>query len=714
MKNLNLLFILFAFAINANAQNTISFDSTWATNGRYQSFYPGSDNGIFEGVLQLDGKLVTVGVNGSPTIGFVTRFNTNGSLDNTFGNGGISTINNTSGNEFILKSIALQNNNNIIVGGIEDDGMGEYFKIKIYSLNSSGVVSTTFGNNAGLVNYAVPNHSINLNGIKVQSDNKILVGYTITDTANYTSLGRMLRLTPSGIIDSSYGVNGISSLNILPSIISSTQNAFVLTSADKVVSVYNYEEQINSGYGLSRLKSNGTIDSTFGVNGNKLIPFGTTFNVGQQLVLDSFENIFVGGFGVDGSFSNFDVYIEAFTANGNSLNTFGINGVVTKDINGMMDLNVSKMAVDSNNNLYCTVVSMDTTGFNGPVQHLLKFSNTGINNPSFGTNGAFLLTDYAGVTDDLVKGLLVIQSDNKIITGGFGIDNFAYGIVDRYKPSFASPIVYTLQVNAPNGGELWQVNTSHPITWTTNVAGGSVSISYSTNNGTSWNNITTTAPNNGSHNWTIPATLSTNCLVSVKSNSQITAADTSNALFSIIPATVYTLQVTSPNGAELWFTGSNQNINWNTNVTGGNVKINYTIDNGLNWLPITNSTTNNGTYNWTLPNTASALCKVTVSSLSQLAATDTSNNTFRIEYPSSIHSSTKKSFTLSPNPADKVVTINIEGAYNLIVIDGLGRVVKTQSMTDNKLDVSDLKTGIYTLIIKNKDLYNTGKLMIKH
>jgi uncharacterized delta-60 repeat protein len=713
MKNLILLFVFIVLALNVAAQNSISFDSTWATNGRYQSFYPNSDNGIFEGILQPDGKLIAIGVNGSPATGFVTRFNLNGSLDNTFGVAGIATINNVTGNDFILKSIALQNTNNMIVGGIEDDGMG-YFNIKLYNLNSSGVVSTSFNNNTGLFNYSVPNHAINLNGLHVQSDNKILVGYTITDTFNYSILGQMLRLMPNGVIDSSYGVNGIASLYNSSSPTNITQNAFVLTASDKVISVYTYEDQINGGYGLSRLKTNGTLDSTFGVNGIKLVPWGNSFNVGQQLVLDSFENIYVGGFSVDNNFTSFDVYLQAFTNNGNSLNTFGTNGILTKDIDGLMDISVSKMAVDTNNNIYCTVVSQDTTGFNEPVQHLLKFSNTGINNPSFGTNGAYLLNDYSGATDDIFKSLLVVQKDNKVITGGFGFINSAYGIVDRYKPSFAIPVVYTLQVNAPNGGELWQVNSSHPITWTTNVIGGSVSINYSTNNGVSWNSITTNAPNNGSHNWTIPATLSTNCLVLVKSNSQITAADTSNANFSITPATVYTLQVTSPNGAELWYTGSNQNITWNTNVSGGNVKINYTIDNGLSWLPITNSATNSGTYNWTLPNTASALCKVAVSSVSQPTATDTSNNTFRIEYPSSIHSSTKKTFTLSPNPADKIVTINIEGTYNLIVIDGLGRVVKTQSMTHKNLDVSNLKSGIYTLIIKNKDLYSTGKLMIKH
>jgi hypothetical protein len=74
------------------------------------------------------------------------------------------------------------------------------------------------------------------------------------------------------------------------------------------------------------------------------------------------------------------------------------------------------------------------------------------------------------------------------------------------------------------------------------------------------------------------------------------------------------LVVTSPNGGENWCGGKSQEITWNSEgFFGYSVKIDYSTNAGTSWLPIVDSTQNDGTYTWTVPGTLSDSCLVKVS-----------------------------------------------------------------------------------------------------
>jgi len=95
-----------------------------------------------------------------------------------------------------------------------------------------------------------------------------------------------------------------------------------------------------------------------------------------------------------------------------------------------------------------------------------------------------------------------------------------------------------------------------------------------------------------------------------------------------------TVTVGSPNGGENWQIGTAQNITWtSSNIT--NVKIEYTTNNGTNWITIISSVpATPATYLWTIPNTPSTQCKVRISDASDGSPSDESNNTFTISPPS--------------------------------------------------------------------------------
>jgi len=188
----------------------------------------------------------------------------------------------------------------------------------------------------------------------------------------------------------------------------------------------------------------------------------------------------------------------------------------------------------------------------------------------------------------------------------------------------------SITVTAPNGAESWTINSSRNITWTSSGTVGNVKIQYSSNNGSSWSTVTSSTSNDGSFTWTVPNSASAQCKIKISEASDGSPSDASNAVFSIITSTTPTIAVTSPNGGESWVTSSAHNITWSTTNAVGNVKIEYSTNNGSNWTVIVASTPNDATHPWTLPATTSSTCLVRVSEASDSSPTDTSNAVFSI------------------------------------------------------------------------------------
>lgn len=82
------------------------------------------------------------------------------------------------------------------------------------------------------------------------------------------------------------------------------------------------------------------------------------------------------------------------------------------------------------------------------------------------------------------------------------------------------------------------------------------------------------------------------------------------------------IAVTSPNGGEVWQVGDTHAITWDSLGILGDVKIEYTIDNGISWILLSESTENDGEYSWVIPDSVSSECRVRISS-SQSAACET-------------------------------------------------------------------------------------------
>src|SRR5438132_696290 len=211
-----------------------TLDNTFGRGGKVRTDFPGLAAVPSAVVIQPDGKIVVAG-GAFPQFTFagnfeVVRYNPNGSLDRSFGNGGIVTTTFPEGSYAFdvalqpdgkivaagtvfgdhnfdrAQSAALQSDGKIVAAGfaISQNGLSENFAVARYTAN--GVLDTTFSRD-GITQIDFGNCCQSAYQVLLQSDGKIItVGYPNTEDSDSDFL--LARLNPRGSLDPTFGVGG--------------------------------------------------------------------------------------------------------------------------------------------------------------------------------------------------------------------------------------------------------------------------------------------------------------------------------------------------------------------------------------------------------------------------------------------------------------------------------------------------------------------------
>ncbi len=253
-----------------------------------------------------------------------------------------------------------------------------------------------------------------------------------------------------------------------------------------------------------------------------------------------------------------------------------------------------------------------------------------------------------------------------------------------------------ITVTSPNGGESWQLGSSHTISWNSNASGNVKIELYKS--GSYYRTITSSTSNDGSYSWSIPSNYDaySNYKIKITSTSNSSLYDYSNNYFSLTSASAY-ITVTSPNGGESWQLGSTHTISWNSNAS-GNVKIEL-YKSGSYYRTITSSTSNDGSYNWSIPSSynASSSYKIKIKSTSNSSLYDYSNSYFSltsiedVPSPPSLSSPPngsidhETSLTLSWNSSsgatDYHIQVSISSSFNSTIVDASGITGTSKSIS---------------------------------
>jgi uncharacterized delta-60 repeat protein len=263
---------------------------------------PGSTDALGVAV-QPDGRIVVSGqvfssnFNGSA----LARLNSDGSLDQTFGTGGVVRPAVTHGN------VALQSDGKILVLGSV-----------LVRYNPDGTVDTTFGS-AGQVttNFFKRN-------LVVQPDQKIIIVGQSATFNGVTGGGFVVaRLNPNGTPDGTFGVGGQ-----VTTIINNNGNfaaAATIQADGKIVVLGQTSGTFASDFALVRYNPDGSIDNSFGSNGIVITDVGT-FEQARSIVIQTDGKIVIGG---DASITvNTDFVLVRYNPDGSIDNSFGTGGRV--------------------------------------------------------------------------------------------------------------------------------------------------------------------------------------------------------------------------------------------------------------------------------------------------------------------------------------------------------------------------------------------------
>lgn len=240
-------------------------------------------------IIQADGKILVVGNNINLQFN-VKRYLENGSLDLSFGIGGVVT-----GPDGGANAVALQADSKIVAAGF----FNGIFRVVRY--DSNGSLDIIFASGPGQF----------ASSIVIQPDGKAVVAGP-SDTNNF----QVVRYNIDGSFDSTFGIGGIATGPI------GQLQGVLLQSDGKIVAVGDDAPNSPSSFQLVRFTDLGVLDGSYGTGGSAI---GFVNSIASDAVMQSDGKVVVVGY----DFAPFLFKLARFTTTGTPDLSFGTGGVVT-------------------------------------------------------------------------------------------------------------------------------------------------------------------------------------------------------------------------------------------------------------------------------------------------------------------------------------------------------------------------------------------------
>lgn len=305
-----------------------TLDSSFGNNGKVVTNFRSSFlNGAFSPIaIQTDGKILLLCQNFIQNVNnfILTRYNANGTLDTSFGTNGI--VNNSQfngfGNSRSITDMDLLPDGKIIVTVNTSN-----YQILLYRFNSNGTLDLTFGLN-GISTVSAPLDYTYFSAIdcSINSDGSIVLLTSITHSLYWDINFTIVQLNPDGIINNDFGNNGIvigdlgTTNNDYPKDIRLQDNGKI------IVSGFTMMTSSNRNFIVMRYNANGSLDTSFNTTGITTITIGGSHtNMIEDLFIDS-----NGKIAVIGSIGH-DFACLRLNDDGTIDSSFGLNGIYKKD-----------------------------------------------------------------------------------------------------------------------------------------------------------------------------------------------------------------------------------------------------------------------------------------------------------------------------------------------------------------------------------------------
>jgi uncharacterized delta-60 repeat protein len=418
-------------------------DPTFGIDGKVLTDFDHSTDIANAVAIQADGKIVVVGTtyrdNDFSNEDFaVTQYNPDGTLDKAFGIGG-KVQTDFPGLAAVASSVVVQPDGKIVVAGGAFPLFTFLGDFKVVRYNSNGSLDTSFGD-GGIVTTTFPEGSYAFD-VALQNDGKIIAAGTVFVDFNPGESSNtdfaLARYNADGTPDATFGNGGQASTDFL----GMEDDAFsVLIQPDgKIVAVGSANDPATFyDFAAVRYLSNGTLDTTFGVAGKVHTDFGDqNFDRARSAALQPDGRIVAAGFAIsqNGGVQNFAV--ARYTSNGVLDTSFGTAGMTQIDF-GSCCQSANKVLLQPNGKIitvgYANTESSDSDFL------LARLISDGSLDPTFGAGGK-VRTSFGDLNGG-ANGA-VFQPDGKILAVGFqatGLELFADFALARYLDAEGLPL----------------------------------------------------------------------------------------------------------------------------------------------------------------------------------------------------------------------------------------------------------------------------------
>jgi uncharacterized delta-60 repeat protein len=394
-------------ATSASAATAGRLDRSFGLHGTVVTPIGTGDAAASGVAVQSNGRIVVAGFasNGSDDDFAVTRYGTDGTLDPSFGAGGIALTDLGSADR--AEAVALQPDGRIVAAGFSDND------IAVVRYRTDGTPDPTFGT-GGVARIGFGGLA-SAESVAVQSDGKIVAaGWVITRRQSDLAVART---TPSGAPDATFSGDGKLTMDLGSS---DYVSALAIQTDCKLV-VAGASGEDGTQFALARILPTGIPDHTFGPGtGFVVSPFPVPASWGNAVALEPDGSICVGGFADDGTRSR--IALARYSSSGELDVTFGGGGEVMTRL-GAAGAGAQSILLLADGKLL-------VAGNRGDDFLLARYTSAGVLDPSFGRHGR-VFTDL-GALDQAEAAAL--QPDGRVVLAGFtGDDSRISFALARYR-----------------------------------------------------------------------------------------------------------------------------------------------------------------------------------------------------------------------------------------------------------------------------------------
>jgi uncharacterized delta-60 repeat protein len=275
-----------------------SLDSSFGSSG-ISDFHVGSGSqgdSPTNTIVQADGSIVvnvSVFASGVSEFG-VARLLSNGSLDGAFGTGGRAIVSVTGADS--NNSLVIQNNGELLLTGFSN-----WKDLSVIELSTVGTLDNTYGT-AGSVITCPGNCSgtNSYNSSQLQSDGKLVAAGGVTQSAYTDEDFLVARYTSTGSLDSSFGIGGYAIIRIGP--YDDVVNSVIVDpTSGKIIAAGYSNDGTNDQVAIVRLNTDGSLDTTFNGTGILVLSEGTGDSEIDGLAIQSDDKLVACGFAMEAS-----------------------------------------------------------------------------------------------------------------------------------------------------------------------------------------------------------------------------------------------------------------------------------------------------------------------------------------------------------------------------------------------------------------------------